>query len=119
MLFNVRHQLKGLARQGKLLPVRARARWQMGVAFVSMVALVVMLFAAVSHHHASRAIDDDNCIVCNLAFDTLDDVPVPSLVVETPALTNFYYLLVSTPPSLVDVFHPVSPPSCGPPPLFA
>ncbi len=119
MLCTVRHHLTGLANQATLLPARARARWQAGVALVSMLTLVVMLFAAVSHQHASGALDEDDCIVCNLAFDTLDDIPAAPLVAEPSAPANFYYLLVSTPPSMVDLFHPVSPPSCGPPPLSA
>ena len=110
-------QLAVRSKQGKHIP--ARVLWHWMVASVTMLTLVVMLFAATSHVHATGALDDDACVVCNLAFDSLDDVPVVPTVVIKPAVTNFYYLLVSTPPSLVDVFHPISPPSCGPPSLTA
>lgn len=104
----------GIANHGNLLPVRAAAAWRTGVVLLSMVALLLMLFAAVSHHHDTAASEDD-CIVCNLAFDTLDQIPAPVAAPEAAAVAKFYYLHIATPPSLVVVFHPVAPPSCGPP----
>jgi hypothetical protein len=119
MLYPVHHHRAGLAKQAKLLPARARAWWLAGVTLVSMLALVVMLFAAVSHQHASGAPDEDDCIICNLAFDALDHVPNIPAVVEIPTSATFYYLLVSMPTTLVDVFRSISPPGCGPPSLLA
>lgn len=104
----------GIANQGNALPVRVAAAWRMGVVLLSMVALLLMLFAAISHHHDTAASEDD-CIVCNVAFDTLDEMPAPVAAIEAAAVANFFYLHIATPPSLVDVFHPVAPPSCGPP----
>jgi hypothetical protein len=118
MFNSMRTELKGPAKRGALLPARALALWRMGIVLLSMLTLIVMLFATVSHQHTA-AVSDDDCIVCNLAFDTLDDVPVPLQMVEMAAVTNFYYLLFWAPPSLVDAFHSVSPPSCGPPPVLA
>jgi hypothetical protein len=119
MLYSVRQQLRGLAYQRKLLPARAHAPWQLCVAWVSMLTLLVVLLAAAGHQHRAVALDDENCIVCDLAFDSMDDIPAAPVVADMAAVFNFYYLLISEQPSRVDVFHPLSPPSCGPPLLTA
>lgn len=115
MFNSLRNRLTGLAQRGAQLPVPARAGWQRWATMLSMLALLVMLFAAGSHQHAYGGADEDNCIVCTLAFDTLDQIPVIPALVESQQLANFYYVRVATPSSLIDVFHSIPPPSCGPP----
>jgi hypothetical protein len=119
MLNGASNRLKGLARHGTCLPAPARRLWQHWVVVASMLALMSMLVAAVAHEHTSSAIDDDSCLVCNLAFDTLDEIPVEPVVTETPAAAHYYTLLVPASPSLVQVATPAAPAGCGPPPLPA
>ena len=113
----VHHHLPGRAQQA-MLPARTRTWWQVGVALLSMAMLVITLFAALSHQHESGALNEDDCIVCNLAVDLFDDVPVTPVAVAWVPL-NYYYLLVATAPSPVDLIRRVAPSNCGPPPTPA
>lgn len=119
MLNGASDSLEGRMRQAICLPARARLLWQHWAVVASMLALISMLVATVAHVHASSAIDDDNCLVCNLAFDTLDEIPLEPVVMETPAATHYYYLLVSPTPTLLHVSTPAAPAGCGPPPRLS
>jgi hypothetical protein len=113
------HNTTVAARHSAQASVRASTSWKMWVALLTVLAFLIMVFVAGTHHHPTAQSEDD-CFVCSAAFDNVADVPPPSAVVILQRILLLAYLVYVVKLASVVLVRPkLSPPSCGPPHAFA